>query len=150
MTQQIEWSRRAVLRFAWVGVVAASVLSIKPLVEYLTSKEDRLRSPLVFYDKPLGKNAGWQHITDSRVWVRRDDQGIMALLATCTHLGCEVNYHPEKKKWLCPCHGSIYDEEGRPISGPAPRALPRVAVERKEDGSLSINTAQQVGLDVRL
>lgn len=150
MARQIEWSRRAVLRFAWVGVVAASALSIKPLVQYLTSKEDRLHSPLVYYGKVPEENADWQHVTNSRVWVKRDNQGIMALVATCTHLGCEVNYHSDKKEWLCPCHGSVYDAEGRPLSGPAPKALPRVAAERKADGSLIINTAKQVGLDVRL
>ncbi|WP_407308478.1 ubiquinol-cytochrome c reductase iron-sulfur subunit [Desulfosporosinus sp. SB140] len=150
MTRQLIWSRRAVLRLAWAGVVAGSALTVRPLVQYLTSKEDRPRSPLVFYDKVPEENTDWQHVPSSRVWVKRDHQGIMALVATCTHLGCEVNYHQEKQEWLCPCHGSIYDAEGRPLSGPAPKALPRVAVERKADGSLIINTAKQVGLDVRL
>ncbi|TGE32108.1 ubiquinol-cytochrome c reductase iron-sulfur subunit [Desulfosporosinus sp. Sb-LF] len=145
-----EWTRRAVLRLAWVGIVAAGALTIKPLAEYLTSNEDRVRSPLVFYDKPLDENSDWQYTSASRVWVKRDTSGIMALVATCTHLGCEVNYHPEKKEWLCPCHGSIYDSEGRPISGPAPKAMTRVAVERKADGSLIINTSKQVGLDAWL
>jgi cytochrome b6-f complex iron-sulfur subunit len=148
MPEQVEWTRRAVIKFAWTGVIAASVLSIEPLVEYLTSKEDRLHSPLVFYDKLLQEN-DWQRVPDSRVWVKKDDQGINALLATCTHLGCEVTYLPEKKEWHCPCHGSIYDTEGRPTSGPALKPLPRVAVERKADGSLVINTAKTVGLDVR-
>ncbi len=145
-----EWTRRAVLRLAWVGIVAAGALTIKPLAEYLTSDEDRLRSPLVFYNKPLEENSDWQNTSTSRVWVKRDTAGIMALVATCTHLGCEVTYHPDKKEWLCPCHGSIYDSEGRPISGPAPKAMTRVAVERKADGSLIINTSKQVGLDARL
>lgn len=150
MTNQLEWTRRAVLRLAWVGIIAASALTIEPLVKYLTSKEDRLRSPLVEYNKPLDENSDWQNTANARVWVKRDSMGVMALVATCTHLGCEVNYHPEKKEWLCPCHGSIYDIEGRPVSGPAPKALPRVAVERKSDGSLMINTAKQVGMDTRL
>lgn len=150
MPKQLEWTRRAVLRLAWVGIIAASALTIESLVKYLTSKEDRLRSPLVGYNKPLDVNSDWQNTANARVWVRRDSMGIMALVATCTHLGCEVNYHPEKKEWLCPCHGSIYDVEGRPISGPAPKALPRVAVERKPDGSLTINTSKQVGMDIRV
>ena len=145
-----DWTRRAVLHLAWVGIVAAGALTIKPLAEYLTSNEDRLKSPLVFYDKPLDENSDWQNTSSSRVWVKRDTSGIMALVATCTHLGCEVTYHPDKKEWHCPCHGSIYDSEGRPISGPAPKAMTRVAVERKADGSLIINTSKQVGLDARL
>ncbi|HFE39652.1 MAG TPA: hypothetical protein ENK06_14760, partial [Gammaproteobacteria bacterium] len=32
---------------------------------------------------------------------------------------------PSRKKagWLCPCHGSVYDNSGRILSGPAPRNL---------------------------
>jgi len=150
MPKQLEWSRRAVLRLAWVGIITASALTIEPLVKYLTSKEDQIQSPLVVYNKPLDKNSEWQNIAKARVWVKRDSLGVMALVATCTHLGCEVNYYPEKQEWLCPCHGSVYDAEGRPISGPAPKALPRVAVELKSDGSLLINTAQQVGMDYRV
>lgn len=148
--KQPEWSRRAVLRLAWVGIIAASALTIEPLAKYLTSKEDRLRSPLVVYNKPLDKNSDWQNTANARVWVKQDSLGVMALVATCTHLGCEVNYFPDKKEWLCPCHASIYDIEGRPVSGPAPKALPRVAVERKSDGTLTIDTSKQVGMDTRL
>lgn len=151
MPKQLEWSRRAVLRLlAWAGIIAASALTIEPLIKYLTSNEDRLQSSLVVYNKPLDKNSDWQNTANARVWVRRDSLGVMALVATCTHLGCEVNYHPEKKEWLCPCHGSIYDVEGRPISGPAPKALPRVAVELKPDGTLMINTLKLVGMDSRI
>ncbi|TGE38840.1 ubiquinol-cytochrome c reductase iron-sulfur subunit [Desulfosporosinus fructosivorans] len=150
MPKQLDWSRRAVLRLAWVGIIAASALTIEPLVKYLTSKEDRLRSPLVEYNLPLVVNSGWQNTANDRVWVKQDPLGVMALVATCTHLGCEVHYYPEKKEWLCPCHASTYDVDGRPVSGPAPRALPRVAVERKPDGTLVINTSKQVGMDTRL
>ncbi|AFM42164.1 Rieske Fe-S protein [Desulfosporosinus acidiphilus SJ4] len=150
MTGPIECTRRTVLRFAWAGMVAVGALSVKPLLDYLTSNEDQPRSPLVSYDKSLKEKTDWQHVPNSRVWVKKDDQGITALVATCTHLGCEVTYHADKKEWLCPCHGSIYDIEGRPIAGPAPKALPRVAVDRKADGSLIINTEKHVGLEVRL
>lgn len=148
--KQSEWTRRAVLHLAWVGVIAASALTIEPLVKYLTSKEDRLRSPLVEYNLPLDVNSDWQNTAKARVWVKQDALGIMALVATCTHLGCEVHYYPDKKEWLCPCHASTYDGEGRPLSGPAPKALSRVAVERKPDGTLIINTSKQVGMETRL
>ena len=150
MPRQSEWTRRAVLRLAWGGIIAAGALTIEPLVKYLTSQEDRIHSPLVVYNKPLDKNGDWQDTAKARVWVKRDALGVMALVATCTHLGCEVNYHPEKKEWLCPCHGSIYDVEGRPISGPAPKALHRVAVELQPDGSLMIDTSKQVGMEFRV
>ena len=150
MPKQSEWTRRAVLRLAWVGIIASSALTIEPLSKYLTSKEDRQKSPLVVYNKPLAENSGWQNTAAACVWVKRDSLGVMAIVATCSHLGCEVNYDPDKKQWICPCHASIYDEEGKTISGPAPRALSRVAVERQPDGSLIINTSKIVGMDTRV
>ncbi len=150
MPKQPNWTRRAVLRLAGVGIIAAGALTIKPLAMYLTSKENRLQSPLVEYPLPLDMKSDWQTIGKTRVWVKQDELGVMALVATCTHLGCEVQYNPEKKEWLCPCHASIYDGEGRPVSGPAPKALPRVAVEKKSNGVLIINTSKQVGMDTRL
>ncbi len=45
----------------------------------------------------------------------------LIVVGLCTHLGCV----PSRKKegWFCPCHGSIYDNSGRILSGPAPRNL---------------------------
>lgn len=45
----------------------------------------------------------------------------LVVVGTCTHLGCIPNKNA--KGWLCPCHGSVYDNSGRIISGPAPRNL---------------------------
>jgi len=149
MPKESQWTRRGVLRLAWTGIVATGILSLAPLVQYLRSDEDQPQSPLVSFDKELEIGADWQQVSNTRTWVKRDELGIMAVLATCTHLGCEVKYQSEKGQWLCPCHGSIYDVEGRPTSGPAPRALSRVAVEIKPDGSLIVNTAKQVEMDTR-
>ncbi len=44
--------------------------------------------------------------------------------ATCTHLGCTIEYRPEGKGYFhCNCHGGQYDLDGRNISGPPPRPL---------------------------
>jgi isorenieratene synthase len=56
-----------------------------------------------------------------------------AISLTCTHQGCTVQ-HQEDGKFLCPCHGAVYDAQGRVISGPAKRDLPRFQiVQRTED-----------------
>lgn len=150
MAKQSVWTRRAVLRLAWVGIVASAALTIKPLASYLTSQADRGGSPLVLYTTPLAENSGWQNTASNRVWVKRDSLGVMAIIATCTHLGCEVSYHADKQQWICPCHASVYDEEGRVVSGPAPEALHRAAVQRKADGSLLIDISREVGMDARV
>lgn len=40
--------------------------------------------------------------------------------AVCTHLGCIVPWNTVEKKFMCPCHGSQYDNYGKLIKGPAP------------------------------
>jgi cytochrome b6-f complex iron-sulfur subunit len=46
----------------------------------------------------------------------------------CTHLGCTVEWQPDRERFVCPCHGSEFDAEGRVEKGPARRPLPLVTV----------------------
>lgn len=48
------------------------------------------------------------------------DYGINAV---CTHLGCVVPWNTSEEKFVCPCHGSQYDAEGKVMRGPAPLSL---------------------------
>jgi Rieske Fe-S protein len=53
----------------------------------------------------------------------------------CTHLGCPVRFPPERGDLQCPCHeGYFRAEDGSVLSGPPPRPLPRVDLERRADG----------------
>ncbi len=45
------------------------------------------------------------------------------LNAVCTHLGCVVPWNTAENKFMCPCHGSQYNSEGKKIRGPAPLSL---------------------------
>lgn len=58
-----------------------------------------------------------------------------ALNAVCTHLGCVVPWNPSENKFMCPCHGSQYNEQGKVVRGPAPRSLALAHVE-KNDGKV--------------
>lgn len=40
--------------------------------------------------------------------------------AVCTHLGCVVPWNAAENKFICPCHGSQYNNQGRVVRGPAP------------------------------
>ena len=55
---------------------------------------------------------------------RREDGGLQAVSAACTHLGCAVHWNPGEKCWDCPCHGSRFAADGAVLQGPARRALP--------------------------
>ena len=71
------------------------------------------------------------------VFLVRDGDNVKALSATCTHLGCQVRWDVERKRFLCPCHGGAYDAQGRVIEGPPPRPLDTVDV-RVEASSDSV------------
>ena len=60
--------------------------------------------------------------------VHTKEKGFIALSRVCTHLGCLVNYYPEKQLFICPCHAGVYDLEGNVVSGPPPRPLPKYSV----------------------
>lgn len=51
-----------------------------------------------------------------------------AFLAVCTHLGCTVNFLPEKRMFYCACHDGWFDEEGVNVAGPPPSPLRRLNV----------------------
>ncbi|WP_058301154.1 FAD-dependent oxidoreductase [Gorillibacterium timonense] len=57
----------------------------------------------------------------------RDPEGRLHLVdATCTHMGCEVEWNDADRTWDCPCHGSRYDYRGEVIEGPATRPLKKL------------------------
>lgn len=41
----------------------------------------------------------------------------------CPHRGCLVDYNKEKNEFICPCHGSTFNIEGKLLKGPATKDL---------------------------
>jgi Rieske Fe-S protein len=72
---------------------------------------------------------GWyQTRKETVVFLDREGDRVRALSATCAHLGCRVRWDVPRRQFLCPCHGGVYDRDGRVVSGPPPRGLERVNV----------------------
>jgi menaquinol-cytochrome c reductase iron-sulfur subunit len=76
---------------------------------------------------------GWKQSRARRsVWVRREGTGegaITVLSPLCPHLGCPLNWHPDKERFDCPCHGGAFDADGRQVGGPPPRSMDPLAFE---------------------
>lgn len=62
----------------------------------------------------------------------------------CTHLGCTVGWQADQHRFVCPCHGSEYDPEGRVVKGPAPRSLPLMTVVVKQNQIRLVDQAPAV------
>merc|ERR1719247_1781156 len=72
-----------------------------------------------------------------------DENKVMAdfaLNAVCTHLGCVVPWNKAENKFMCPCHGSQYNKEGKVVRGPAPLSLALAHREQDETGKVLLRT----------
>jgi quinol---cytochrome c reductase iron-sulfur subunit, bacillus type len=49
----------------------------------------------------------------------------IALSSRCMHLGCPVRFVPAASRFICPCHGGVYDFRGKVAGGPPVRPLDR-------------------------
>jgi len=64
------------------------------------------------------------HLNGEKLAVYRDPSGTVARVsATCTHMGCIVDWNEAERTWDCPCHGSRFKPTGQVVSGPAESPL---------------------------
>ena len=49
--------------------------------------------------------------------------GFVIFSPICPHLGCRYSWVDGQNRFICPCHGSEFTNEGSHIAGPAPRGL---------------------------
>lgn len=69
--------------------------------------------------------------------LRTSDGQVRALLATCTHLNCTVQFRKEQGDVYCACHDGRYDLTGKNVGGPPPRPLQALVTEVR-DGDLYV------------
>jgi len=50
-------------------------------------------------------------------------EDFIAISTRCMHLGCPVRYVEASERFICPCHGGVYDIEGKVSGGPPVRPL---------------------------
>jgi Rieske Fe-S protein len=75
-------------------------------------------------------------------FVLRDEDGLWAMTAICTHEQCVVDEGDVQLP--CPCHGSAFDLDGGVVEGPADSPLDNLAVLVDEDGAVTVDTTQIV------
>ena len=72
----------------------------------------------------------------------------IALSSRCMHLGCPVRYVPAAERFICPCHGGVYDFRGKVACGPPVRPLDRFYT-RLKDGYVQIGPRYSVNNELR-
>ncbi len=129
--------------FNEVAVAALGVASLgAAVVTY------RYLSPNVLFEPPSSFRVGTPDdypvnsvtfILDQQVYIVRVSEGIYAVSAVCTHLGCITQWNTQDNLIECPCHGSKFLRNGTKVAGPAPRPLPHFAIRLTPDGQLLVD-----------
>jgi Rieske Fe-S protein len=95
----------------------------------------------------------------STVYIRQRDPSVdklqqtnynrwVAITSRCSHLGCSVLWVEASERFVCPCHGSVFDAEGVRVSGPAPRPLDRFYT-RLFEGQVQVGPRYSVNNELR-
>ena len=72
----------------------------------------------------------------------------IAISNRCMHLGCPVRYVPASERFICPCHGGVYDFRGGVSGGPPVRPLDRFYT-RVRNGQVEIGPRFSVNSELR-
>ena len=118
--------------FAAMGVALAGVLRL-PRPTVLPGPVRRFKVGSA-EDFPVGSET---RLEKENVFIFRDEQGIYAISAVCTHLGCIVAQ--SQQGFACPCHGSKFAPDGAVLRGPAPKSLPWLAVAKAGDDVYTVD-----------
>lgn len=145
------WSRRDF--FTRLGWGCFGIFTGFSLLGFLRSA-----FPRVLFQPPATFKAGFpadyaigevseKYKQEQRVWIVRQEEGIYAIFAKCTHLGCTPRWLAAENKFKCPCHGSGFYKSGLNFEGPAPRPLDRLKVTVGDDGQLVVDKSKTLRME---
>ena len=139
--------RSQFIRAAFAGVtVCWGGMTLLPFLAYLNppagedDKNAKVTSIEVckLADIPKGTGKKFRFGSFPALLIHTDDGELHAFNATCTHLGCTVQYRPDKLCIYCACHGGQYDAHtGKNIAGPPPKPLALLKV-KAVDGNVIV------------
>jgi len=135
-------SRRDFLKLTTASLLAVSgLIALDGLLRFLDYQTEP--SPETEFDLgpatkyPLGSQTVLPQVPAVLI---HHQSGFTALSLVCTHLGCTVEQKPGG--FVCPCHGSRYDQEGRVLRGPAKLPLPKLRIVHTPADHLILYTVQ--------
>src|SRR5215211_5508397 len=121
-----------------LGFAAGSALFDRPPVEWkpIGPTEDFPND--TYIPRVITETAGIGQVGKTTVYVRARndeldpppnppgyDERFIAVSTRCMHLGCPVRYVDAAQRFVCPCHGGVYDFRGQVSGGPPVRPLDR-------------------------
>ncbi len=112
-----------------------------------------------YIPRTITLSPGIGEVGKSTVYVRRYNDTIdsevkdeyndyVAITSRCMHLGCPVRYVEASERFICPCHGGVYDREGKVSGGPPVRPLDRFYT-RVRDGIVEVGPRYSLNSELR-
>ena len=144
-----------------LGFAAGSALFDRPPVEWqgIGPTEDFPND--TYIPRVITETAGIGQVGKTTVYVRARndeldpppnppgyDERYIAVSTRCMHLGCPVRYVDAAERFICPCHGGVYDFNGQVDGGPPVRPLDRFYT-RVRDGQVEVGARYSVNSEFR-
>jgi cytochrome b6-f complex iron-sulfur subunit len=141
-----ELSRRTFLKISLGLSGAAGLIGLLKYLGYQPVSSEPIRFTL----KAPGEYAvgSATSLAEAKAWLFRDEAGLYAISAICSHLGCTVGFLQDQ--FECPCHGSRYNAAGYVLRGPATQPLSYLALTLSEDGLVVLDIKKVVTAQQRL
>ena len=137
-------TRRQFFRWlGWSSLAIPTLIATWGTLRFLFPNVNYGPSATVKIGPPEDFPPGTQKIlSEQKLLINSTEQGIFAMSAVCTHLGCTVG--GVEWGYQCPCHGSKFDRNGLVIRGPAPKPLPWFKIDLGPDGMLVVDLEKPV------
>jgi len=116
---------------------AAGVIALSPLRSVFAKNDADWVSVGPLKEFKVGEPVLVEKGLDSPVIIFREQDGITALSAKCTHKGCTVRVK-NRGIYACQCHGSQFEYDGTVKKGPAQRDLKQLMVKVSDTGELLV------------
>src|SRR5437763_8515949 len=145
-------------------VLPALAFALGPVFEKVDQPWNAVGRPAEFPDntyipKVITLNPNIGEVGKSTVYVRKRNPAIdkepedqynhyVAISTRCMHLGCPVRFVDAASRFICPCHGGVYDFRGTVVGGPPVRPLDRFYT-RVRNGFLEVGPRFSVNSELR-
>ena len=145
-------------------VLPALGFALGPVFERQKARWEDVGVPDDFVDytyrpKVITIQGGAGEVGKTTVYVRKHNEELdgpvkdkydeyVAISTRCMHLGCPVRYIDASQRFVCPCHGGVYEFTGKVAGGPPVRPLDRFYT-RVSNGQVEVGARYSVNSEFR-
>ncbi len=122
--------------------------SIGPLDDFTKDTYDPRVIQIVSGIGEAGKTTVYVRLRNPEIDTEDEASAAIIISTRCNHLGCPVRFTEAAGKFICPCHGGVYDFRGLREGGPPVRPLDRFYT-RVDNGQVMVGPRYSVNSELR-